>query len=319
MPYMSANSDFGLAVEAVYGTAASVSTYMPIGSPKVSPTLVWLDDSDFRGSPVMHYDQVPGVRHDMFSGKVFMFTDVYPNLLRAALGGTDTVTKSGSASIHTIPLINSPSTGSQAPSYTIVNNSVDNQYVITACRLVDMSITFAAAAAVETTFNFTGNISTITGASVVNESTQHFVPAWNCSASLGGVNVTVVESAQLDIKRNTAPIFTLGGQGPYNNFQGPIEVSGSLVFVVEASETNYANALTRDQQQLYLLFTDPVTNNYVSFQMSAIQLEDPVIDQSKPYVTLQSKFTAVANTTDQTGTGYSPLLVTIKNNTSTPY
>ena len=314
MPYMVANSYWGIATESTYGTAASVSTFTPIGSPKVTPTLKWLDDSDFRGSPVMHYDQVPGVRHDMFSGKTFMYTDVYPNLIRAALGGTDSV----SSSVHTIGVGNFPNQGSQAPSYTIINNSVDATYQITAARLVDMAISFAADAAVETTFSFTGNISSTVASVTANESTQHLIPSWNCSASIGGASVAVVESASLDIKRSTAPIHTLGQQGPYNNFQGPIEVTGKMAFVVESGETWYNNALTRYEQPVILKFTDPATGYYVQFQMSAVQLENPVIDQSKAFLSLTSDFTAVANTTDAI-TGYAPILATISNNVATAY
>ena len=314
MPYMVANSYWGIATESTYGTAASVSTFTPIGSPKVTPTLKWLDDSDFRGSPVMHYDQVPGVRHDMFSGKTFMYTDVYPNLIRAALGGTDSV----SSSVHTIGVGNFPNQGSQAPSYTIINNSVDNTYQITAARLVDMAISFAADAAVETTFSFTGNISSTVASVTANESTQHLIPSWNCSASIGGASVAVVESASLDIKRSTAPIHTLGQQGPYQNFQGPLEVTGKMAFVVESGETWYNNALTRYEQPVILKFTDPATGYYVQFQMSAVQLENPVIDQSKAYLSLTSDFTAVANTTDAI-TGYAPILATISNNVATAY
>ena len=309
MPYMTANSYWGLAPEgsyqsasvytATYGTAASISTYTPIGSPKLTPTLKWLDDSEFRGSPVMHYDQVAGVRHDMFSGKTFMYSDVYPSLL------------------------NSASTGSQSPSYTIVNNSVDQSYQITGARAVDLALTFAADAAVETTFSFTGNISaSISPVTTVTESTQHLVPSWNVSASIGGASVAVVERATLDIKRSTAPIFTIGQQGPYNNFQGPIEVMGQMDFVVETNgvgDNFYSQALTTNQQQVILKFTDPATGYFVQFQMSKVQLEDPVIDQSKAYINLQTKFTAVANTIDAVYGGYSPIKAVVYNGVSTAY
>lgn len=315
MPFMTSNSYWGAAKEATYGTAASVTTFTPIGSPKLTPTLKWLDDSDFRGSPVKHYDQVPGVRHDTFDGKTYLYSDVYPNLLVAALGGPDSV----ASSVHTIGLLNSPNTGSQPPSYTIINDSVDNTYQITGARLDTLGLSFAADAAVETTFKFTGNISTTVASVTPNESTQHLVPAWNCSASIGGASVAVVESGKLDIKRSTAPIFTLGQQGPYVNFASDLEVTGSLMFVVEAGETYWSNALTRDQQQVILRFTDPVTSYYIQFQMSAVQLEDPVLEQSKSFISLDTKFTACANTTDATSAGYSPLRCTVSNNIGTAY
>ena len=58
LPLMTANSYFGAALETTYGTAASVSTFTPVNSPKVSPNVKWLLDTDFRGSPVMNYDNV---------------------------------------------------------------------------------------------------------------------------------------------------------------------------------------------------------------------------------------------------------------------
>jgi hypothetical protein len=316
---MTANSYMGLAKEATYSTAASVSLYTPVSGPKLTPTLKWINDPDFRGSPVGSYDQVPGVRNDDYDGKVFMYADVYPNLLMGILGGPDTVASVGSNYSHTIGVLNSASTGSQPPSYTIINNSVNATYQITGARAVDLSVAFTSDAAVETTLKYEGNISTTVSAPTINETTAHLVPAWSCAASIGGASVAVIESGTLDIKRGTAPIFTLGQQGPYNNFMGPIDVTGTLVFVMEAGETNYANALQRDQQQLLLQFTDPASSDTILFQMDAIQLTDPVIEQSKSFISLNTKFTAVATTVDQTSGGYSPIKTVTTNGVSTAY
>lgn len=320
MPFLTANSYFGVAKETTYGTAASVSTFTPISGPKLTPTLKWINDPDFRGSPVGSYDQVPGVRNDDFDGKVFMYGDVYPNYLLGILGGPDTVASvTASTWTHTIGVINAASVGSQMPSYTIVNNSVNATYQIAAARAVDVSISATADAAVETTLKYEGNISTTITAPTINETTAHLVPAWSCSASIGGASVAVIEAVTLDIKRGTAPIFTLGQQGPYNNFAGPIDVSGSFTFIMEVGETNYANALTRDPQTVLLQFSDPASSDTVLFQMSSVQLEDPVIDQGKAMIELGTKFTAIANTTDATGGGYSPIKTVTTNGVSTAY
>lgn len=319
MPFMTANSFLGLAKESTYGTAASVSLFTPVSGPKLTPTLKWINDPDFRGSPVGSYDQVPGVRNDDYDGKVFLYADVYPNVLMGILGGPDTVASVGSSYSHTIGVLNSASTGSQMPSYTIVNNSVNATYQITGARAVDLSVAFTADAAVETTLKYEGNISTTITAPTINETTAHLVPAWSCAASIAGASVAVIESGTLDIKRGTAPIFTLGQQGPYNNFAGPIDVTGTLVFVMEAGETNYANALTRAPQQLLLQFTDPASTDTVLFQMSSVQLEDPVIEQSKAFISLNTKFTAIANTVDATSGGYSPIKTVTTNGVSTAY
>ncbi len=316
---LSANGYWGIATETTRGTAASVSTFTPIGAPKIEPKLTWLNDGDFRGSPVMDYDQVPGVRHDEFTGKVFMYNDVYPQLVRAILGGADTVASvAPSTWTHTIGLLNTPQTGSQPPSYTIINDSVDATYQQTGAQLSDISIAFGATAAVETTMTWMGNISTTVASVAVNESTQHLVPGWDIICSIGGASVAVVESGQLDIKRNAAPIHTIGQQGPYVNFAGPIEVSGKLALVLEAGSNYFANSLIRDQQAIVLKFLDPASTAYMQFTMTAAQLENPIVDQSKAYVSLTADFQAVSNTTDAIS-GYSPIKFIGQNGVSTAF
>lgn len=320
MPLMTANSFFGLALEATRGTAASVSTYTPVQTPQLAPDLKWLPDEALRGSPVMIYDQVPGVRSDKFTGKVYIYDDVYPQLLRATLGSSDTTASVGpSLWTHTIGLFNSASVGSQPPSYTVVNNSVDNTYQLVAAQCSDLSISATVEAAIETSFTFIGNPETTISLPTIAESTEHMVPAWDVAASISGASVAVIEDLTIDIKRNAAPIFTAGAQSPYQTFAGPIEVTGKLVFVVETGQSFFANSLTRAQNPLVVLFTDPVSTHSVKFQMSAVQLEAPQIKQSKAYVQLDCNFTAVANTTDAVGGGYSPIKTVTTNGISTSY
>ena len=64
---------------------------------------------------------------------------------------------------------------------------------------------------------------------------------------------------------------------------------------------------------------DPYTGFSVTYQMSAVQLESPVIVQSRNYVELEADFIAVANTTDNVNAGYSPLQVTVVNGITYAY
>src|ERR1039458_436065 len=320
MPYMKANTYWGIAAESTYGTAASISTFTPIQTPKITTNVKWLPANDLRGSPVTTYDQVTGVRHDTFTGKSYLFSDVTPNVIRSVLGGVDAVASvSASVWTHTIGLINQPNTGSQPPSYTLLLDSVDNTYQMTAARAVSLSLSFSADAVVEASLNYTGNISTTVASVSVNESAQTFIPAWGCAASISGASVAVVEKMTLDIKRGTAPIHTLGQQGPYVNFAGPIGVTGSLTFIVEAGEPYYAEALTHSQLPMVLNFIDPVTNYQIMFNMHNVQLMDPVIDTGQAYITLDAKFEAIANTTNAIYPGFSPISCVVTNGISTPY
>jgi hypothetical protein len=318
--FLTANSYFGLALEASRGVAASVSTFTPIGAPKVEPKVTWLDDNSFEGSPNAFYDKVPGVRHDEFSGKAYLYTDVFPQLLRGTLGSTDTVASvAPSTWSHTIGLLNSPNTGSQPPSYTVINDSVDNTYQITAGQFSDLSISFGADTAVETTFSIIGNPATTVASVSANLSSQHLVPGWNVSASIGGVAVSVVETGQLDIKRSTAPIHVIGMQAPYANWASHIEATGKFVFVVAAGQTYWANSLVRDQQLIQFQFTDPATGYSTYFQMSTTQLMNPVIDTGKAWISLSADFAALPNTTDAVNLGTSPLLTKTTNGISVAY
>ena len=325
LPLMSANSYWGLAPETTFGASVAVTTMTPVNSPKVSPAPVWLADKDFRGSPVDQYDAVAGVAKSSFSAKTYTYTDVYPHLLRAALGSTDTVASvAPSTWTHVIGLNFAPNTGSNSPSYSLWNDSVDATYLMLGSRLNTLSVSFTADAAVENTFEFMTQLPTQlpTSASVSASpsSVQHLIPAWNCGASIGGSAVTVVESFTLDIKRNTTQIFTLGSQSAVSNFQGPIAVSGKLSVIVQQGESYWANALVYDQQQILLQLTDPVTGYYILYQMSKCQLMSPVINIGKSYVSLDMDFTAMANTTDAiVPNTYSPITTTTRNGVSTAY
>ena len=92
-PFLTANSQFGLIVEATRGTLPSSGTtyYLPVVTPQVSPMQKFLRDEALRGSPVSLYDNVAGVRHDEYDVKGYVYADSFPILLRAILGGTDTV------------------------------------------------------------------------------------------------------------------------------------------------------------------------------------------------------------------------------------
>lgn len=323
LPLMSANSYFGFAVESTYATAASVSLFTPVNSPKVTPNVKWLMDSDFRGSPVMNYDNVAGVYAATFDAKSYCYTDVAPGLIRAALGAPDQVASVG-ASVwsHTLGLANSPNTGSQPSSYTLLNDSVDATYQMVGSRIDSLNISFAADAAVELSHTWkTDQPQAVASVSGLPESVQHLIPAWNCSASIGGVPSYVVESMELDIKRNTTQIYALGSQSPVSNYCGPITVDGKFQLIVQQGETFWANALTRDQQAMQFQLTDPFTGYFLNFNMNNVQLTDPVIDQSKTYVSLDCNFVAIANlvNTAPTAFGYSPILVTVNNNISTSY
>ena len=332
--YLVANSYLGIMPEATRGTLNSGGTpvYIPVTAPQVTPMQTFLRDEALRGSPVMVYDQVQGVRHDEYDAKFYLFADTFPNLVKAVLGGTDTVTGAGPYT-HNIKLLNNASTGSQPQSYSIMDFDGANFFTLLGAQADQLEISFGAEAAAEATVKFftnpyTSGTSATSPFSAPSLSTVHMIPAWDTVISVAGTPYTYISDGTLTIARKTAPIFTMGAQAPYQNFAGPIEVSGKFTAVVNSQSDPWstgtgATALTRSPQALVITFTDPNdssggTQFSVSFTMTQAQFQNVKRTRGKAYTEVEVEFTANADATDAT-TGYSPIQANIINATAAPY
>ena len=332
--YLVANSYLGIMPEATRGTLNSGGTpvYIPVTAPQVTPMQTFLRDEALRGSPVMVYDQVQGVRHDEYDAKFYLFADTFPNLVKAVLGGTDTVTGAGPYT-HNIKLLNNASIGSQPQSYSIMDFDGANFFTLLGAQADQLDISFGAEAAAEATVKFMANpytsgTSATSPFSAPSLSTVHMIPAWDTVISVAGTPYTYIQDGTLTIARKTAPIFTMGTQAPYQNFAGPIEVSGKFTAVVNSTSDSWstgsgATALTRSPQALVITFTDPNdssggTQFSVSFTMTQAQFQNVKRTRGKAYTEVEVEFTANADATDAT-TGYSPIQANIVNATAAPY
>ena len=332
--YLVANSYLGIMPEATRGTLNSGGTpvYIPVTAPQVTPMQTFLRDEALRGSPVMVYDQVQGVRHDEYDAKFYLFADTFPNLVKAVLGGTDTVTGAGPYT-HNIKLLNNASIGSQPQSYSIMDFDGANYFTLLGAQADQLDISFGAEAAAEATVKFMANpytsgTSATSPFSAPSLSTVHMIPAWDTVISVAGTPYTYIQDGTLTIARKTAPIFTMGTQAPYQNFAGPIEVSGKFTAVVNSTSDSWstgtgATALTRSPQALVITFTDPNdssggTQFSVSFTMTQAQFQNVKRTRGKAYTEVEVEFTANADATDAT-TGYSPIQANIVNATAAPY
>ena len=324
MPFLSVNRFFGIGKEATRGTAVTPTLWLPIDpNPSLAPNLTWIEDKGLRGSPVEVYDNIPGVRHDEFTFKGNVFADTFPGLMEGLIGA-DVVTGTAAPYTHTISLVNAPSSGSQPSSYTGIDTdniteSTNAAKQFTAGQLSDTTIDFAVDAPLTYSTKFLGNPFTEVATPTTDTwSTEVLIPAWSGSVTIGTVASTVVVSGSIDIKRSTAPIFTIGQQGPYRLWAGGIQVTGKIVFVAEANDPTFVNALTRDRQSFTITFTDPVSSHSVSWQMSAVQLKNPKVDGGKAYQTITADFEANSNSSDAL-TGYAPIKFVAVNGQSTAY
>ena len=332
--FLTANSYLGMVIETTEGTLPTTGTayWLPVTSPQITPQQMFLRDEALRGSPTTVYDQVQGVRHDEFEFRTFLFADTFPVLLRSILGGTDTKTGSGPYN-HAIKVLNSPSTGSQPPTYSILDFDGANYFTVSGAQADSLAITFGADAAAEATVKYLGNpyVAYSTPPTVFatqSLSIEHMIPAWNTAVIIGGTTYTNVSTGEISINRKTQPIFTLGTQAPYNLFAGPIEVTGKFTFVINSTADVFstgsgAYGLTRSPEAITITLTDPNdatsgTNHVVSFTTSAAQIHNIKRTRGKEYTELEVEFTANANNNDAT-TGYSPIQSTVINNVSATY
>jgi len=332
--FLTANSYLGMVIETTEGTLPTTGTayWLPVTSPQITPQQMFLRDEALRGSPTTVYDQVQGVRHDEFEFKTFLFADTFPVLLRSSLGGSDTKTGSGPYN-HVIKVLNNPATGSQPPTYSILDFDGANYFTVSGAQCDTLGITFGAEAAAEVTVKYLGNpyvsyTSAPTVFATQSLSTEHLIPSWDTAITIGGTSYTNVTTGEISIARKTQPIFTLGTQAPYNLFAGPIEVTGKFTLVINStsdvfSVLNGGYGLQRSPESITISLTDPNdatsgTNHVVSFTMSAAQFHSVKRTRGKEYTELEVEFTANANQTDS-ATGYAPIQATIINNTSTTY
>ncbi|HEX7355316.1 MAG TPA: phage tail tube protein [Mycobacteriales bacterium] len=95
--YSVSQTEIGLAVETVRGTAVAPAFWIPAKSPKYEPKLTLIADDTLQGSMVETYDEVPGMRYDSHGWEGYPYLDSFPLFLRAELGSSDTLTAAGAA------------------------------------------------------------------------------------------------------------------------------------------------------------------------------------------------------------------------------
>ena len=236
--YMVQQSFVGVGKETVYGTPVVPGFWFPIQSPKWTPKLKWLPDNSMVGSPTETRDLVPGVRFDEFTCKHHLYLDSIGNELLGILGADDVVTGTGPY-VHTFKLLNNPS-GSQMPSYTIDYFDASQTRELSASRMATLELAWSADGDVEVTPTWICNPESNIDLPTQTLSTATFVPGWNLSVTINGVQSNIMVSGSLTISRGTASIWVSNGQqAPHINFAGPISAKGKAKFMVETSVTDF--------------------------------------------------------------------------------
>lgn len=332
--FLSPNSIHGLAKETVRGTLpASGAVYLPVLTPAIVPNQVFLRDSAMKGSPVVTYDMIQGVRHDELDAKYPLYADTFPNLLVAILGSSDTVVGVAAPYTHTIGLLNAAASGSQPPSYSLLGFDGANYFTMTGSQMQSLDLSFSSEQTADAAVKWIGNpyvsaTSAPTPFTSTSFSTEAMVPGWSVSVSVAGSNLAYIASGNVKLERKTAPIFTVGNQSPFQNFAGPLQVTGKFMGLVNSNADAWstgasAEALTRSPQVIVVTFTDPndlggASQHSIALTMSSVQLEKPKRTVGKEYVEIEAEFEARANATDAIS-GYAPVKTVTTNSTPAAY
>ncbi len=137
----------------------------------------------------------------------------------------------------------------------------------------------------------------------------------------GGTLVKTVGDFEIAMKREIELIWTgQNSQSPYWIQRGKVTTTGKLNFVAVADETPLTYLLNNTQPQYQLI----VSNGLAGTSLLSIQFDSQnaawatsKIERSKAAVGYQVEFESVSNTTNAGGSGgFSPIMVTLKNNTA---
>ena len=309
------NAWIGYAPETTPGTAVAAVIFSPLHDPAWVPKQTYLQDVGLRGDPTMDHDDVMGVQSATMDWKVNLFADSWPYLFLGLLG-TDVVTGTAAPYTHTHTLLNN-TTGSQPSSLTVSYFDGGHGWYAPWTQITKLDIAMAVDAAVEGTVASICLPFTSQSLSGNTYNTEHMVPSWDTSVTLGTLVSSAVESLDISIERmNSLPIHTAGQQAAHANYAGPVRVTGKFAFVYDNNDNIAPNVITegleRLQQRLYVVFTDPTTSHAVALQMTTTQIEDPKVEPGKSYLGVSANFRAVGNATDAS-TGTSPVKSIITN------
>lgn len=323
-PYANSSSWFGLALETVPGTAeAAPDTFVPVKTPKITPQITQVTDDGLRGSMVDIYDQIPTVRHDEYTFTMLAYLDTLPALVRAALGGADAMTGSAEPYTHVISLLNNASdTGNQPPSCTLFDYDGYKLRSMAGAQIDELSFKFTATGLVEITVKaLTMPYTILSGALPATAfSTVEAAPAWSCTASLNSASPQIVDGS-LDLKRGVKAVHTLGQQGPYKLWAGPLSTAGKLT-VINKDDTEQDLYIAGTAFPLSLTFAPPSATAGDSFEFAMTNCKVKASSQSRGadgMVVTDLDLQPLPNSTDAGSGGLSPIKFTALNAQATAY
>jgi hypothetical protein len=315
----SVRSYLGIAKEATKGTVVAPTDFIPVAKDNLKPVDVVdpLYDTGLRGSNVVNYNYIQGRSRSTFDFGGAVFADTIGYSIAGLLGSVAT-TGASAPYTHTISLENSLTSDVdvQPISYTLTDFYAVDVRSYPGCQFSDFSLKFNADGMLEYDAKTTGWASTTVSDPTPTFSTVLPTPVWRGTVSIGGASVATAMEGNIDMTRAATPIYGISNtQNPYQVFLGPLEVTGSIKFVME-NDSQLLNFLNNSQPAIVLdwAYGSGATQVQISATITKGAYTAGVIERGDDFVSVTIELNGQGNTTDAGSTGgFAPIKWVLKN------
>jgi hypothetical protein len=315
----SVRSYLGIAKEATKGTIVAPTDFIPVAKDNLKPVDLVdpLYDTGLRGSNVVNYNYIQGRTRSTFDFGGAVFADTIGYSIAGLLGSVAT-TGASAPYTHTISLENSLTSDVdvQPLSYTLTDFYAVDVRSYPGCQFSDFSLKFNADGMLEYDAKTTGWASSTVADPTPTFSTVLPTPVWRGTVSIGGASVATAMEGNIDMTRAATPIYGISNtQNPYQVFLGPLEVTGSIKFVME-NDSQLLNFLNNSQPAIVLdwAYGSGATQVQISATITKGAYTAAVIERGDDFVSVTIELNGQGNTTDAGSTGgFAPIKWVLKN------
>ena len=305
-------SFLGIAKEVTKGTAVAAADYIKATSFDGDDAIDVLLDQGLRGAMTTTFGAVKGTQQASFSIEGDVHVDTLGYLLDGIFGGY-AVTGAGPYT-HTFSVLNS-GTG-QCPSYTLHDYNGLQARKYAASTESSLSLRFSAQELLTYSASYSCFASATESTPTPTFSTLAPIAGWVGSVTHGGGANILLEEADITITRNVTPVFTIDGTAdPSQMWQGPLSVSGRLMFLA-SDETEFTRYTGVTPTTTVLTFVQGTASLVLT--MTSIIYTGAKIERGDDFTQVSAQFEALGNTTDVgASAGYGPIKPVLVNSKAT--
>jgi hypothetical protein len=315
----SVRSYLGIAKEVTKGTVVAPTDFIPVAKDNLKPVDLVdpLYDTGLRGSNVVNYNYIQGRSRSTFDFGGAVFADTIGYSIAGLLGSV-TTTGASAPYTHTISLKNSLTSEAdvQPLSYTLTDFYAVDVRSYPGCQFSDFSLKFNADGMLEYDAKTTGWASTTVADPTPTFSTILPTPVWRGTVSIAGASVATAMEGNIDMTRAVTPIYGISNtQNPYQIFLGPLEVTGSIKFVMD-NDSELLRFLNNSQPAIVLNWSYGTGSALVQIQATITKgaYTAAVIERGDDFVSVTIELNGQGNTTDAGSTGgFAPIKWVLQN------